>query len=806
VLKSYLALALRQLVAQKLYAAINVAGLALGIACALLIALFVRHELSYDRHYALADRVVRISDDVALLGPEPGLRFAGTAPIVATLLPSYFPEVERAARLSTCFSEGAVISWGGATFFESHFMAADNELFAVFDFEWLQGDPRTALLAPSGLVVTESVARRIFGAESPMGRTVAIQGFETPFEVTGVLRDLPDTTHLLFNLLLSLKAVPAEVLESWGNNCYHTYAVLRERAALDALQSKSAQFFEDRFSAGSSSVRGFTAVPITDIHLHSAREGEIRVPGSATTIYTFAAIAVFILLIACINFTNLATARAAQRATEIGVRKAAGSARRQLIAQFLGESLLVAVLASALATALVVALLPPFASFVEREIGWRELASPGMVTLILLTTLIVGLMAGSYPAFFLSAFNPVRVLKGDVARGGAAVTVRKALLVLQFAISITLAVATLVVLEQARFARAFELGYNKDQVVVLSGVSGRGVGPQWEAMKRQWLELPEVRAVSASNVTPGTRSGVRTLVKPPGADGYGFITSLMLVERDFFETYEIDVRVGRSFAGEPAVPRAADAATAAPESFILNELAIERLGWTAEDAVGRLIDVSDRPGIVVGVAEDVHLESVRDALVPVAYLVPPQETAEIREASIRITGRDLERTLASIDAVWRRLGPGTPVLRRFLDEDFEALYRGERRQAQLLTSFSALAIVIACLGLFGLASFATAIRTKEIGIRKTLGASVGDIVRLLTAEFGWLVVLANVIAWPIAYFAMQRWLSGFAYRIELRPLEFIASGLLALAIATLTVAAVAGRAARAKPIDSLRYE
>ena len=307
--------------------------------------------------------------------------------------------------------------------------------------------------------------------------------------------------------------IEAIALESWGNNCYHTYAVLRERAALDALQSKSAQFFEDRFSAGSSSVRGFTAVPITDIHLHSAREGEIRVPGSATTIYTFAAIAVFILLIACINFTNLATARAAQRAKEIGVRKAAGSARRQLIAQFLGESLLVAVLASALATALVVALLPPFASFVEREIGWRDLASPGIVTLILLTTLIVGLMAGSYPAFFLSAFNPVRVLKGDVARGGAAVTVRKALLVLQFAISITLAVATLVVLEQARFARAFELGYNKDQVVVLSGVSGRGVGPQWEAMKRQWLELPEVRAVSASNVTPGTRSGVRTLVK-----------------------------------------------------------------------------------------------------------------------------------------------------------------------------------------------------------------------------------------------------------------------------------------------------
>ena len=807
-LRSFLTMSIRQLLVQKLYTAINVVGLTLGLACALLITLFVRHELSYDRHYALADRIVRISDDV--VASDPSLHFAGTAPIVATLLPDYFSEIDRTARLSTCFAEGTNISLGGSPSFEPSFVAADSELFEIFDFKWLQGDPKTALSTPTALVLTESLARRHFGTENPMGRTVALQGFDTPFEVTGVLRDLPDNTHLQFNLLVSLQIMPPQALESWGNNCYQTYAVLRGgRAAFGAVQSGLGQFLEERFSKGSSSVRALTATPITDIHLRSTREGEMRPPGSRTVVYTFAAIAAFVSLIACINFTNLATARAMQRAKEVGVRKAVGGARRQLIAQFLAESLLVAVIASVLAMTLVALVLTPFGSFIERKIAWHDLASLEIGALVSVTTLVVGVVAGSYPAFFLSAFKPVRVLKGDVARGNTAAAVRKALVVLQFAISITLGVATMVVLEQEQFARAFELGYDMEQVVVLSGTAGRGLGPQWEAMKRQWLDLPEVRAVSASNVTPGTRSGVRTLVKAAGADGYGFVTSLMLVEQDFLETYEIDLLAGRSFAESDGAHAGAGSpvgeASTAPRKFVLNEVAVERLGWTVEDAPGRLLDVNG-PGIVVGVVENVHLESVRDPLVPVAYHVPPVETAEIREASIRVTGRDLERTLADVDAIWRRLGPGTPVVRRFLDADFEALYRGERRQAQLLTAFSLLAIMIACLGLYGLASFSTMRRTKEIGIRKSLGASVPEIVRLFATEFGALVLIANVIAWPIAYFAMQRWLSGYAYRIELGPLVFVASAALALAVALLTVAAVAARVARAKPVEALRYE
>jgi len=804
-------MAVRQLLTQKLVLTINVTGLALGIACATLIALFIRHELSYDRHYAASDRIVRISDDVASIDGNAGLHFAGTAPIVAPLLKEYFPEIERSARLATCFGQsgGTLMTLGEQSFYESNVASADNELFEIFDFEWLQGDPRSALADPRAMVVSESAGRRYLGEASPLGRTVTLQNLGGPFEIRGVMRDLPDNTHVRFDVLISLRSAPPQVLESWGGNCFQTYALLAEGAEVGAIQSRSGQFFEERFREGSSRFRGFSAVPITDIHLNSTREGEMRTPGSMMTVYTFSAIAAFVLLIACINFMNLATARATQRAKEVGMRKGVGATRRQLIAQFLGESLLVTVTAVAIAIAVVIAALPPFASFVDKDIGLGDLGSPELVLFLAAVTLLVGLVAGSYPAFFLSAFRPVRVLRGDVARGATAATVRKALVVLQFSISIALAIATFVVFEQARFARGFNLGYNKDHVVALSGSAARGLGPQWESMKRQWLALPEVRAVTASTVTPGTRSPIRSLLKPAGADGFGFITTLMVVDFDFFETYEMDLVAGRWFAegrGDRPVVQQPDAPAPSPTSFVLNRLAVERLGWTAEEAIGRIIDVSDRPGVVVGVAPDVYLESVRDAVTPVAYTLPSERTSPLREASIRVTGRDLERTLADIDAIWRRFAPDSPVMRRFLDQDFEALYRGERRQGEMLTLFSLLAILIACLGLFGLASFATARRTKEIGIRKALGASVADIVWLFTIEFSRLALLANLVAWPVAYAFMQRWLAGFAYRIELNALVFVVSGALALVVAAATVAAVASRAARAKPVVALRYE
>jgi putative ABC transport system permease protein len=811
VLNSYLAMAVRQLVAQKSYTAINVTGLALGLACTLLIALFVRHELSYDRQFVNSHRIVRISEDIAVAPP---LHFAGASPAIAPLLKDFFPGIETTARLLSCFEVGggSLVTVGERRFLEPRLMAADNEFFEIFGLDWRRGDARTALTKPNSVVLTESTARKYFGDANPLGATIEVfEGAALPFVVTGVIADLPTNTHLSFDLLLSMGFLPAEALAGGSGSCYHTYARLGDGADVGAISSRSREFFNQRFQDfGSDQLRGFTAVPIRDIHLRSAREGELRTPGSIATVYGFATIAVFVLLIACINFVNLATARATQRAKEVALRKAIGATRGQLIGQFVGESLLLTAIAVALAMVIVVAALGAFASFAERAVGLDDIVRPDVIAAIVTVTLLMAIGAGSYPAFLLSAFNPVRVLRGHVTRATTAATFRKILVVLQFSISIALIVATLVVFDQQRFAQSFDLGYDKDQVVVLSGSQGGRLGPQWESMKRQLESVPGVEAVTASNVVPGARGRLRSQVRNLTDDDMGgIVAQTMLVDFDFLATYDIDVLAGRAFSevgGDREIAQQEGQLPPPPTPLVLSRLAVERLGSTPDEVVGRTIEVAGRRAVVIGVVEDVYLESVRDPLLPVIYRVPPQGASGLNQASIRVAGADLERTLAGIDAVWSELGPDAPVTRRFLDDDFDALYRTERRQGQLLILFSSLAVAIACLGLYGLTSFSTTRRMKEIGIRKTLGASVPEIVKLFATEFGALVLIANVIAWPVAYFTMQRWLSGFAYRIELGPFVFVASAALALVVAMLTVALVATGAARAKPVATLRYE
>jgi putative ABC transport system permease protein len=815
-LKSYFSIALRHIVGQKLYSAINIVGLAVGVTCFILIGQFVRHELSFDRYHSQADRVYRISRDFyAADGGE--FHTAGTPPAIAPLLKNDFPQIDQAARISKCGS-GVLVSNGDRAFHENQFAAADPALLSMLDFVWLQGNPATALAGPSSIVLTESIARKYFGDADPIGRTLTIEN-RTPLQVTGVIRDLPDNTHVRFDMLASMGYVVSvygeQFLNVWNMNCYYTYALLREGASIDTVQSDARQFFE-RHVQGPARTNGFTAIPLSDVHMTSRYEFDMRPAGSLGVVLASSAVAVLILLIASINFMNLATARAAQRAKEVGVRKVVGADRIRLIAQFLGESLLLTSIAVLLALAVVEVVLPAFGNFVQKDLSFDYMSNPSTLAFLAGLTLVVGLAAGSYPAFYLSAFEPAKVLKGDLTRGTAAATFRKALVVLQFSISIALLTAAAIVYQQMQYARNIELGYDTEQIVVVTGSQEDGLGAQWEALRREWLVHPEITEATASFQTPGSVIGVFSRVRVEGGEPDLPPIPTMFVDYGFFETYGIELLAGRTFSedfGADRLPDAADENGGRAPGFILNALGARRYGWTPETAIGKWVEMYNGPsvlhGTVVGVVADAHFESVHFPIQPVLFVLSPARLAgraALADASIRVSGRDLQNTLTHIDATWAAFVPNQPITRRFLDLDFQALYVSEERQGRVFTYFSALAIFIACLGLFGLASYTTERRTKEIGVRKVMGGTTWDVVKLFTAEFSKLVLLANVVAWPIAYFVMQRWLASFAYRIDIGPLVFIGSALVAFAIACLTVGAVAARAANTKPIRALRYE
>jgi putative ABC transport system permease protein len=810
--RSYLAVALRQLGTSKVYSLINAAGLAIGLASVVLISLFVRHELGYDSFWPNADHIYRISRDYYATDGAPNrVPASNNGPVAAALLED-FPEIESTARV---YGGLTLLSRDDVAFYEPRFRWADNSLFQIFAFDWLAGDPKTALAEPTSIVLTEALAKKYFPGGSALGRTMLIEN-RIPVTVTGVIRDLPPNTHLSFDALGSMKALPDGVSAQWnGNTDFHTYFVLRTGADVGAVERRIPDFMNKRIAADASAWSGMTITNVRDIHMRSARDEEWQASGSITTIASFTAIAALILLIACINFMNLSTARSAKRAREVGVRKSLGAARRQLVAQFLGESIGMAVVGTLVATVLVELALPKFSAFLGVDLSLEYWGPRGVALQLAALALVVGLIAGSYPAFYLSAFEPARVLKGELVRGREGSAFRNVLVVAQFAIAIALLIGTAIVYQQDRFARGRDLGFDKNQIVVLAAPPNLGLGAvDWEPFRNEVARAPGVVSVTASHYTPFSWDDNRLPVRRQGAEDFSRI-QFMAVDYDFFATYRIETLAGHlfshDFAPHPAFSREASAVV---PDVVLNESAARMLGWATAEAVEKPVEIGRgtdwSPAHVIGVVPDTYFESVALPVRPMMYVFGADPASQlygfIRAISIRVTGDDLPATLARIDAIWREHVPGRPVVRHFLDDDFDALYRSEQRQAQLLTFFSGLAIAIACLGLLGLAWSSTERRVKEIGIRKAMGGTVWDVVLLFTSEFSRLVLLANVVAWPVAYFVMHRWLAGFAYRIEMSPLAFVAGAGVALAVAFGTVAAVAARAAAAKPVHSLRYE
>ncbi|MEL6444569.1 MAG: ABC transporter permease [Bacteroidota bacterium] len=805
-LRTTLKVAWRALLRRKGTTALNVAGLALGLAGALLIALWIQHERSFDRFHTSGDRIYRVVVDYITDGRIAENGF--TQGILGPTLEEDYPEVEQAVRLT---STGNVLRVGDRQFEEGNLAYADADLFAVFDFPFLHGDPATALAEPLTIVLTEAMALKYFDRTDVVGETMAtnerVSNEGVSLTVTGVVEATPETSSVQADGLVSMITLeqngPDWMWGNWYATNFQTYVLLQEGVTQEAMEANMVEMFnryarERGAEFGSSLV--FLLEPLETMYLTSKRDG---VPhGSLANIYLFGVIALFLVLIACINFANLSTARSMERAKEVGVRKTVGGTRTSLALQFLAEAVMLTTASMVLALLLVQAVLPAFERLTEKTLSLATLGLPawGLLTLLLGTALAVGVLAGTYPAFVLTRFHPAAVLKGTFRTSASGAALRKGLVVVQFAISIALIAATAVVFRQLAFMQERDLGFaaNTEEGRLLEVPFGgdEQVLAQYDALKAQLVALPGVAEATGSQTLPGYGSpSAGGAVEGPDGTAQNVSVDLYMVDFDFLDVMDLDIVAGRGF--DPAF------STDSSEAYLLNETAAREFGYTdVADAVGKSAGFWGRGGTIIGIVEDFHPYGLRSEIPTLGLRIENQ----ITRFTLRLKTDDLPATIASIDDLWQAAVPHRPFSYYFVDETFDAQYRAETRFGQVFAVFAVLAIFIACLGLFGLASFTAAQRTKEIGVRKVLGASVPGLVTLLAKDFLVLVVAGFAVAVPVVWYGMSRWLADFAYRTDVGVLVFLLAGGLALGVALLTVTSQSLRAATTDPINALRYE
>lgn len=806
-LHNYFKIALLTLRRRKGYAVLNLAGLAIGLACCLLIGLFIIHALSFDRFHEKADRIYRltyenrIGEDLPSATPEE-YRVWGSAAI-APLLANDFPEVEHTVRVSG--QHHILVSRDQRRFQEERYLFADSTFFKVFTFPLLEGDPATALAQPGSIVLTENAAQRYFGNKNAMGLTLDVDGND--FVVSGVMAEVPATSHLDFDMLLSMISFEQSVrqagqdymFDNWGYVDFFTYILLRKGAAPEAIAAKFPDFIDQHLTASMrepAQTYNLALEPLIDAYLSPVGGRQPGPKGNPDTLYLFSFIGLFILLIACINFMNLATARSAQRAKEVGVRKTLGALRSGLVGQFLTEAVLLALAAMVLAYTLLPLLLPVFRALAGSAISAEPLGNPLMLLGLLGVALVVGLVAGSYPAFALASFRPARVLKGTFSTSKQGAALRQVLVVFQFAIAIVLIASTLVVRAQLDHMRSRPLGFDAEQQLVLDFGADRTVRQQLESIKAELAAHPAVRSVAATRSIPGGYfPHGTTQVETPSGTMQEFEPGVYEVGFDFLPNLGVTIVAGRVF--DPAFP------TDSTQALVLNETAVHHLGYADPEAIiGKRFEQWGREGEVIGVVKDFNYESLRNTIEPLTFRFSTYTGLFV----LNVATDDLRTTLDDLESTWAVLVPNRPFLYHFLDASFDALYRDDERFGQLFGLFAALAIFLACLGLFGLTAYTTQQRTKEIGVRKVLGASVPGLVRLLSKDLVRLVAIGFIVATPVAYFSMKRWLDDFAYQTALRPGFFMTAGFIAMAIALMTMSYHAIRASLADPVQSLRDE
>jgi putative ABC transport system permease protein len=804
-LRNYLTVALRNLIRYKGYSMINIAGLAIGLASCILIMLYISDELSFDRFHEKADRTYRVYTRGVIGANE----FSGTytsAPMAKALLED-FPEVEYACRVMR--GSDRVVKINGNNFIEKRFLFADSSFFDIFSFEVLKGNPKTALSDANTLVLTESTAKRYFGDIDPIGKTLIMNNEN--FMVTAVCEDVPANSHFRFNVLASMVTTDFAHHSSWLANNAQTYLTLHPDADPDALQEKFPDMvikymgpqlkeflgltIEELAESGQS--MGYFIQPLTSIHLHSNLDGEFETNSSIVYVWLFGAIAIFILLLACINFMNLTTARLSNRAKEVGLRKVVGSSRRQIIIRFLGESVLLALCGLIIALVVSELLLPWFNELADKQMQLQYNRPWYFLPALLFFAVFTGLLAGSYPSFYLSSIRPIKVLKGNPAKSNKGGGLRSVLVLFQFTISIILLVATIIIYNQLNFIQDKNLGFAKDGVVYLNRANNISDRTGFVNELRQY---PYVRSVSFNNGLPGHgfSSNSHEVKGQPGDDVH--IISLMYADYNFLKTLDLEMSEGRYFSREYATDS---------NAVILNEAAVRAMG--IDDPLNTTIIRHTLPGNppyeakVIGVVRDFHFESLHQKIRPLTLnLLRPSDYAT--NVAIRFNGSHTGEMIRLLDRKWGEHVPSEPIEYHFLDNELEEMYRNDIRTRQLYTIFSVLAFLVASLGLLGLASFTAEQRNREIGIRKAYGATTPQIVAMLSLQFVKWTLLANIIAWPVAWLLMDNWLDNFAYHIQIGLLPFVISAALAFFIALTTVIFQAYRAAMTNPAQTLKYE
>jgi len=804
-LKNYFKVAWRSLMRNKAYSIINVTGLAVGITCCVLISLYVKDELSYDRYHAQADNIYRVihayrdvQADEKLPPPSPeDFQVWGNAPI-GPALAADFPQIRSLVQFTS--PTDYLLEYQDKRLEISNIPFMDSSAFDVFSWKMLAGDPHTALKAPYSIVLTKSVAKKLFGNSNPVGQGLRVDN-KNSYTVTGVMEDVPSNSQFTFNGLISMntfRQLRNEVFGWWGYIDFYTYFVLDPRADISSLQRRSNSFIK-RHMPGSkegSYIIGFER--FTDAYLHSQAGRQPGVTGSLSNVYIFSVIAIFILFIACINFMNLATARSMERAKEVGVRKAVGAYQQGLISQFLTESVVISLAATLLAVGLILIALPPMRNITGKPFPYEDLLSWKALPVLIITPLAVGILAGSYPAWVLARFKPALVLKGKFDASGKGVMLRKGLVVLQFTLSIALIASTVIVFTQLDHLRKHSLGFRQDQMLVVDDGGDQEVNKRIETVKAAFLRNPAVLMAAASRAVPGEFfPNAYTQIESRTGEMLHFDPALYEIDFDFIPAYEMKMAAGRAYSR--------DFPADAEKSLVINEAAAKLWGYNnPSDIVGKRFDQWGRKGTVIGVVKDFNYQSLHHKVEPLALRMAPPEV--INRISLRVKADHLSQTIKELERTWRELVPYRPFAYSFMDQSFNQQYQQDQRFGQVFTAFAFLTIFIACLGLFGLATYATEQRIKEIGIRKVLGASVTNIVGLLSSGFVKLVGLAFLIATPLAWWGMDKWLQGFAYRVDIQWWIFALAGTLAIVIALFTVSYQAVRAALMNPIRSLRSE